>query len=126
MTELRDFSIGAAASVTTGFMLCPLFSEVHELMEWLTGFPIWTHQIPRLSGELKALALAHHAELPTRETIGEVNPDNCQEVIARLEAKLGPMMSFKKGDGNLAERKDPVDEAVEMMGRDRVVVVKPE
>lgn len=125
MSEAKDFTIGAAASITTGILLCDNFGEVHELMEWLAGFPIWTHQIPRLSNELRALALVQHPGLPTKETIGEVNRDNnWPTILADIERRLGPKLAFKKGDGNLAERRNPIEEAVELMGKGRVIAVR--
>lgn len=45
--ETREFSIALMLSLTDGHMMTS-FSEIQENIEWLVGYPVWTHQMPRL------------------------------------------------------------------------------
>jgi len=122
MSESKLFPVGAAASLTSGYLLSE-FGQMAELSEWLMGYPIWTHQYPRLAGELRAAALAQHPGLPTRETIGTVTIDNWTTIVAGLESRLGASLLFAKGSGAVPQR-EPLAELVDLVGADRVAVVK--
>ncbi len=124
MSEAKEFSTGAAISISSGYMLAREgFGAVHELMEWLAGFPIWTHQIPRMSDELRALALAQHANLPLREALEPVDAERWEEVLSGWERRLGKTFTFTKGDGTLATQRNPIDEAVERFGAEKVIPI---
>lgn len=47
---MKTFSLGAILSVTTGIALCE-FSEIHQLLDHMTGDTLHAHQLPRASDE---------------------------------------------------------------------------
>lgn len=44
---------GAVLSAYTGTLLCDTFSYVHEYIEEIMECPVWTHEIPGISKEIK-------------------------------------------------------------------------
>lgn len=52
---MRTFHLGTILSVTTGTVVGPGgFSDVHDLIEYMAGEPVWTHQLPRVGRECVA------------------------------------------------------------------------
>lgn len=43
---------GAILSAYTGFLLCN-FNDLHSYVEEIMGHPVFTHEFPRLAGEIK-------------------------------------------------------------------------
>lgn len=47
---MKTFSFGAILSVTTGILSADM-GEVHELLDYMTGDQLFTHQLPRAANE---------------------------------------------------------------------------
>jgi hypothetical protein len=58
----RSFSLGQVLSVTTGTLLCPI-GEVYEILDYLSGEALMTHQLPRVSREAEPWILEQHPAL---------------------------------------------------------------
>lgn len=50
--ETREFHVGDILSAITGTLLSPrLIEGMYDLLGYMTGEPLWTHQLPRASRE---------------------------------------------------------------------------
>lgn len=48
----KEFHIGDILSITTEILVSPRHIDgVHDILQWMTGEPLWTHQLPRATGE---------------------------------------------------------------------------
>lgn len=66
MTTTKTFHIGDIISATTGTLVSPrLIAGVHELLDWVTGDTLMTHQLPRASRECEDFLREQFPELPT-------------------------------------------------------------
>jgi hypothetical protein len=64
MAEPREFHLGDILSVTTDRLVSPgLVPAVHELLDYMTGDTLFTHQLPRASDECKPELLRQHPDL---------------------------------------------------------------
>jgi hypothetical protein len=64
MAETRKFHLGDVLSVTTGRLVAPgHMPAVHELLDYLTGDVLMTHQLPRAVGECAPHLLRQHPQL---------------------------------------------------------------
>jgi hypothetical protein len=71
----RDFHIGDILSITTGRLVSPRHIDgVYDILNWMTGDNLFTHQLPRAMVEC---APALRAQLPTLDTVPV--PDNLNE-----------------------------------------------
>lgn len=51
-TETREFHIGDILSVTNDVLVSPRHVDgVYDLLGWMTGETLWTHQLPRCADE---------------------------------------------------------------------------
>lgn len=64
MSDARDFHIGDILSVTDGHLVSPRHVEgVYDILGWMTGENLFTHQLPRASDECRPSLLAQHPDL---------------------------------------------------------------
>jgi hypothetical protein len=59
----RPFALGAVLSVATGIFLADDFGQVHELLDYMTGDTLFTHQLPRAVDECADEVYRQHPQL---------------------------------------------------------------
>ncbi len=91
--EYKDFDPRVIGSITSGILLLNDFGKVHEAIEWIMGFPVWTHELPSFSQQCAKLAKDQFSGMP----MGEVA--NWQETADFLLSEYGPAISVLRGRG---------------------------
>jgi len=60
----RSFHLGDILSITTGRLLSPRHMDgIYDILNWMTGDNLFTHQIPRACDECQGPLLAQHPDL---------------------------------------------------------------
>lgn len=60
----KTFHLGDILTVTTGRLVSPRHMDgVYDILNWMTGDNLFTHQLPRASGECEGPLLAQHPDL---------------------------------------------------------------
>jgi len=62
MTATKSFGLGAVLSVTTGVLLADI-GELYDILGWMTGDNLFTHQLPRAGRECLEPLLEQHPDL---------------------------------------------------------------
>lgn len=138
MTESRQFHLGDALSITTDFLLSPRGMEgIYDLLNFMTGDQLFTHQLPRAQKECRPWLLRQHPQLDTSDTryavmelsvnlrsvTREDRPYLCTGWLAQQVLRLGEMLNVSPIPVDAHERKDPIAELKEMRGGDEGIVV---
>jgi hypothetical protein len=126
----RPFRLGDVLSVTTERLVSPRHMEgVHEILDYLTGDTLFTHQLPRAMGECKPALLAQHpqlAEVQVPDDLGN-SEDPVAEVADWLASQVeqyGEMLEISPLDPADHIRIHPVTGLGMMgVGPDRIVTV---
>ena len=92
MSTVREFPLGVVLSITTGKLLCPI-GDVYDILNFLTGDNLFTHQLPRamrewaqkLEAKAKYVVSSSRSDFPWQNTI-KVEGD-LREAISALKAK---------------------------------------
>ena len=64
MSETKDFHIGDILSVTTGCLVSPRhISGVYDILGFMSGEDLMSHQLPRVSDECEPFLKAQHPDL---------------------------------------------------------------
>jgi hypothetical protein len=75
MTATRTFHLGDILSITTGRLVSPRhINGVYDILNWMTGDNLFTHQLPRACDECEGPLLAQHPDLAAiipPETFGD-------------------------------------------------------
>lgn len=104
LADPRPFSLGAILSVTTGRLLADI-GDVHELLDFMTGDTLFTHQLPRAIDEACPVILRQHADLA--EAIAPADFDGPEGVNRWLAAQIG-----EYGPDRYLRPMDPADHTV--------------
>lgn len=134
---MRQFHIGDILSITTGALVAQRHREaVYDILNYMTGDNLFTHQLPRACRECAPHLLRQHPQLAECEAsvgaarvaagpppAGGGKPEWVDLWLAEQVVKFGETLLVHPIPRDDHERKDPIEEAVEMVGKDRVVVI---
>lgn len=125
--QTKDFHISDILSITTGRLVSTRhINGVYDILGWMTGENLFTHQIPRVSREAEPVLLAAHPQLATVDKDAEINPDNLSEWIAARISEFGETLPVPKLNADQHERIEPFSELAEIVHPDRIIVVSGE
>ena len=120
----REFHLGDVLTVTTGVLLSPRGMEgVYDILGYMAGEQLWTHQLPRVAKEAEPVLLDQHPFLANIEANG-VGPSNYHAWLAEQVKKFGETLSVRPMTEDEHERIDPLSEAAEKFPPDKIVVVQ--
>lgn len=124
MAEIKDFHISDILTVTTGKLVSSRhMAGIYDVLEWMTGGPVWTHQIPRIGREAKPVLLAAHPQLAEADCEG-VTPENINDRIVGWVAQFGETLPVPRMGADQHERVDPISELAEKVHPSRILVVE--
>ena len=137
--KTKKFHLGDVLSITTGRLVSPWhISGVYDILNFMTGDNLFTHALPRASDECKPYLIEQFPQLVTPEmdsAIAELGDAlksksgkaEAEKVVAdwltKQVAKYGEMFAVKPIPANAHEVKNPIAEAVEMIGGPEKVIV---
>lgn len=126
MSETKAFPTADVLGVITERLLGPI-QGIYEVLGYMSGGPVWTHQIPRISREACPVILAQRPELAVaREEAEQVTPENYGDWLATWIARYGPEITVPRMAADEHENIDPLSELAEKVHPDRIVVVTKE
>lgn len=135
MTEMKtkDLPTLHVLSVVTGRNMEDRgIGGVYEVLNWMTGESLFTHQLPRVCREASPVLLAALPQLQAAVDDAEalftdpkVDEQAFNEYRVRWVQKLGEMLPVPKLNHTQHERIDPLSEAAEHFAPSRILVVQP-
>lgn len=121
-SELREFSLGAVLSVATGRLLAPS-ADMHDLIEYMAGGSVWTHQLPRVADECAPALLAQHPRLRDVTVPVELAGEQaCLAWLAERIAEYGATLPVEPLHGHVL--REPLTELAELTGPEQILVVE--
>lgn len=122
MTEPRDFPLSDILSVTTGRLLSrDGMDGVYRILQYLTGAPIFTHQIPDAIDLCHLPLLRQHPQLLNVVPQANAQIDAIEEWLTGQEQIFGETLEVSPIDGWV--HRDPIAGMAETFGPDRVIPV---
>ena len=106
---MKEFSLLEILSLISGYLLIKKFDRLHELIEWIAGSPIFTHQISSVADILKKKAVEQFPQFNLQENISLNNDievlvktlkrkDNETVLIEEMKLKYGETFLVKQGE----------------------------
>jgi hypothetical protein len=138
MSDTREFHLGDILSITTELLVSPRHvGGVYDILNFMTGDTLWTHQLPRAGRECRPWLERQHPHLsasalaPDVEALswrlsnrGEQPPEPIVEQwLAGLVEVHGEMHPVRPIPNEEHEVVDPFIEAMEQVGPERVFAV---
>ncbi len=88
------FHIGDIASITTNKLLSPTKMEgIYNILNFLTGDELWTHELPFASDFVKPYLLEQYPKLANINA-QNINVNNVQEKVDELIAEYGEYLEI--------------------------------
>jgi len=118
----REFHLGDILSITTGRLVSPRHVDgVYDLLNFMTGDNLYTHQLPRASDECKPYLLM---EMPWLGEIdaSNVNSNNWQKWLKQQVEERGEYHEVRRIHQEDHEVIDPIDE-LRRMGVDESKII---
>lgn len=120
---MRDFPTPVIISAATGKLVCP-FDQLHELLQYASGEPIWTHQLGRVSKEFSASILWQHPTLSKAfDEAKNVTPENYKDFSRKWLADYGDALPVAVMSHDDHERIDPMSELAEKVHPDKIISI---
>jgi hypothetical protein len=131
------FHLGSILSITTERLVAnDGMDAIYKILNYMTGEQLFTHQLPRASRQCKPLLLAQYPDLAREDGSDLVIPEGatrdvcqakCRQWLAQKVQLYGEYLEVKPLPPSENGPRDPIQEAAEIFGKDRVTVVqKPE
>ncbi len=119
---MRQFHLGDVLSITTGRLVSLRHMQgVHEILDYMTGDTLFSHQLPRAERACQPALQAQHPQLKDVDVSG-VNKNNWRswldEQVSLYSEEL-PVHPLK-----LWNHVNPITELVDMVGKDKIIVVE--
>jgi hypothetical protein len=119
----RQFHIGDILSVTTGVMVSPrMIAGVYDILNFMTGDNLYTHQLPRSAREMGPELLRQHPQLKGVDATCVTNDETWRAWLAERIAEFGETLPVGTAH-QFHELVDPLEEADRLIGKERVIPV---
>jgi hypothetical protein len=88
------FHLGDILSVTTGYLVSPRHMDgIYDVLNWMTGDNLFTHQLPRASDECQPHLLAQHPDLASVD-VPDFDGVSRDDVKAAVEVWLSEQVAL--------------------------------
>lgn len=119
----RTVPLGAILSITTGRLLAD-FGDVHELLDFMTGDTLFTHQLPRAMDEAAPRILEQHPDLSAVPVPDDFDgPEHVARWLAEQVAAFGAERPLSPLDPSDHAAIHPLTELAMMAPGKPVVVI---
>jgi hypothetical protein len=122
--QTKEFASRDVLSTVTGRLMGEI-GGVYEVLNWMTGESLFTHQLPRIAKEARPVLVAAHPLLQQAvDEAEQVNTENFQEWRRTWEDRYGPTIAVPKFGADSHERIDPMSELAEQIHPDKIISIK--
>lgn len=116
----RSFALGEVLSITTGKLLCDI-GKVYEILNWMTGDNLFTHQLPRVMRECAPFLLKKNPQLADVDA-NSVNAETWRSWLHEQEQRFGARVEIEKLPPSEHYEIDPI---AELVHTSKIILVKP-
>lgn len=121
--QTKEFATRDVLSTVTGRLMGDI-GGVYEVLNWMTGESVFTHQIPRISREAQPVIIAAHPTLQRAiDEAEQVTQENYKIWRQTWEDRYGPTITVPKFTADAHESIDPLSELAEKVHPDRIIPV---
>lgn len=126
----REFDIGDVLSVTTGVLLCSVsgtrrspIEGVYDILNYMTGESLYTHQLPRVCKEAAPVILARYPQFAAIVVPEFASPEEVPAFVEQLRRDHGATFAIPRMTADEHEHIDPLSELAEKIHPSKIIVV---
>lgn len=119
-----QITMGTLLGVTKGKLMGDI-DDLYKFYNYYTGASVFTHQLPRLYEQTHKTIAAQYPFLYNID-LSDVTRDNWKTMLSNLVEEYGDSFDVARPLISKHLVKDPLEEAVDMFGEDRVIAISVE
>jgi hypothetical protein len=128
MSDTKQFHISDVLTITTGRLVSTRHMDgVYDILNWMTGESLYTHQLPRASRECAPALLAQFpalVDVPVPDDLTDAKKRDAW--LVKQGKRFGYLFDVAPLPPREAQYDTPIADAIEMMGDPtKVLVVEP-
>lgn len=120
---MKEFKTEVVISAFTGRLLTDDIGNIYKILNYLLDDNLFTHQLPRAGRFVTPFILQQHPQLEEWDD-GHINTENWKEYVQKSHEMFGETLHLKPIPKGVWNYKDPIQEAEEMVGKDKIIVVQ--
>lgn len=121
----KPFDLGDVLSITTGKMMSPRHMDgVYDILNFMTGDSLFTHQLPRAMTECAPYLLRQHPQLRNIQ-FEQIMPENFNHILNGLCAEYGEQLMVEPIPKHSHEFIDPISELAEKIHPNKIIAITP-
>ncbi len=122
----RKFDLGDVLSITTGRLVSKRGMDgLYDILNYMTGDNLYTHQLPRASDECQPWLLRQHPQLTKVIVLKWKDEADVWQWLTAQEALFGSQLVVEPIPADDHAQKDPIEELEEVAGKGKVIVIRP-
>ena len=127
MSDVRSFHLGDILSITTGRLVSlDHIGGVYNILNFMTGDNLMTHQLPRASEECAPVLLRQHPDLANVEVPARFDGElDVRQWLSRQVVLFGERRDVAPVDADDHTVIDPIAELAMMRPDVQVIVIEP-
>lgn len=120
---IREFYLGDILSITTDRLVSPRKMDgVYEILNYMTGDDLFTHQLPRAADECAPELLRQHPQLADVDASSVHDPATAEAFLAEMKAAHGDTLPVLPLPMGAHLNIDPLKELSVMVGDKPIIV----
>ena len=122
--KTKNFHLGDILSITTGILMPPnTMDGIYEILDFMTGESLMTHQLPRVANECKPYLLKQFPQLASIDAT-TIKKGEIHAWLLEQTKKYGTYLTVQKLPTDAHERIDAKSELAEKIHPDRIFEFK--
>lgn len=123
MSEKKEFNTLDVLGAATGYLMREM-GGIYEVLSFVAGEDVYTHQIPRISREFGEQLKRLRPDLSLAfDECKAVTAENVKEIGERWTARYGATIAVHRMSEDEHERIDPLSELTDKIHPSKIVVV---
>lgn len=126
MSETKQYHLSDVLTITTGLLVSERHVDaIYDILGWMTGEQLYTHQLPRAWRECAPVLCAHFPSLPVESDITvDLRIDEVRAAwLAEQVARFGEHLEVPRLPAREPQYDTPIADAIEMVGDPTKVIV---
>lgn len=119
----RHYPLDDILTVTTGRLLSRRHMDgLYDLLDYMTGDSLMTHQLPRAADACSPALLAQHPQLRDVQPPQDIDASDLLAWVTDAERTYGETLPVAPLEPGAWQHQNPIEELCDMVGPEKVVV----
>lgn len=129
MDEVKEYGLDDILTITTSILLSSRHMDgVYDILGYMTGEELFTHQLPRAARECAPELLRQHPRLAAvkLDEDASLSKEDVEKFVAEQVKLFGEKLPVRPLTTHAGPHANPIEELADMVGPERIIVIPAE